>query len=265
MIETRSLSDFFKQKGYFCPSCKDLYSLVDSSKKPTLLSCAQHNVCIGCLESLGNEWENCPTCSKSIVVDLTKVEPNSLTMTAMEDIKDLWAVIQQKIDEVPVESVQVAAKPVVDPEQYENLMLCEAYAKCQSRVADIRALKIQMVNLRFEESVKRWARKFGITSDFILEDFKTKPECFFVYSISGRAQGFFQFEINNGQLNIRRWGLLDESMEYQTHFFREFFLAVKPHLNLEYDAHPVITYSRNVNEPATFCDELKSAERFILE
>lgn len=148
MNGVNSLEGFFEDKGYFCPVCLEPYNLTERSKQPTL-TCQQHNVCIDCLTNCGNDWKTCPTCRDVFKFDITKINPNSQIITAMETIKSLW---EQLSKAAPAAAAMAAPQPAVAapvvveqpkplaiPENFKTHFLCQEIKKINDETPNIAA------------------------------------------------------------------------------------------------------------------------------
>lgn len=152
----QSLDEFFESKGFSCPLCLDSYSLSDKSKKPTLLSCAQHNVCIECLRSTLSPAQNikCPICREVIVINLGNIKTNSQTISSMETIKELWESSQGNAAPLPAPS-SAAAPVVVAPPQvkqlaipatFQSYLLCDEVEKLKEEVVDLEVIFPEIIH-----------------------------------------------------------------------------------------------------------------------
>jgi hypothetical protein len=132
----QSIQEFYEQQGYVCSFCTEIYDVRIRAKQPTMLSCEQHNLCIGCVEEYGERLRDCPECRAPLKMKKPLL-PNSQAIGAMDVIKKLWDKMQHSQAPAAAASLIPTAAPsapviAVEPPQ----MLIPANFACHSLCLD---------------------------------------------------------------------------------------------------------------------------------
>lgn len=162
-----SLSDFLEARGFFCSICTEVYNPNDPNKKPTMLSCEQHNICIGCLQMMKNRLGTCPECRAPLTFKAVPAV-NSATINGMEMATELWKALYGPKDvEAEAQRARVGqqpvqpAEPLFIPENFTIISL-DAIAKKQKDSGEVisAALPSVIETMNWREVAKELEQDF---------------------------------------------------------------------------------------------------------
>ncbi len=142
-MQPTTLSDYLEDQGYACCICQDTYDTNDRNKKPTLLSCEQHNICIACFEANVNTLKTCPECRAPLTFKGGPILPNTSLVKAMESVAQLWNQMHALKNNAPMPAA-VPAMPIERPKPqvpniFSSLSLCNKFYQFKSSEDEIAA------------------------------------------------------------------------------------------------------------------------------
>lgn len=219
-----SLSEFYEKNGYSCPICNDVYDLKEQDKKPVLLSCAQHSICLECIRQHGAQMRTCPVCRANIVYTPNPM-PNSLLLNMMEMAKNMFETMKKAQGETHSNApapkpapMEISRPPMPVPEKFELVTFTKERWNHVS-VCD------QILNI-----MPTVVQAMGWNNDAkeLQKDFDPMSKQWVLFLENGVAKGFSWLKpMGSGHFEIHWTGITERSQETYYKFWKLLFNKVK--------------------------------------